>query len=666
MRKVRRILAVISLVMGTFSANALSQTLEDQQEFARKMSELLNDKHYDYVEAATRKYLELVPDAAPVKRERAAFYMSTTALRTKDGLLTFYYPDGAGQKIIDILNDVIAITPDDGKALSFLVSTHALEGNIELGEQALAKAHALDVKHKSLAYNSALLAISDNRLRDATTLLSTLGVGGYRGTNQSYYSLAWDLQRKIAAAQPEYDTVRSVRNGLATRVLVNDLPEFYSNADPDGPPVLLHFSSQDRRCDVCAKELRAFHEFALQNKQEGSPYQIIYASVEPWRDLYNYTQFLYGMRVNTVPTYLVTNKDEHVATWGGSKSVSSVKLLDNFDSLLANGNISVDVAPRSVYLLDYMRAKFNEYAKSYNGSGSAMAYAIDAGWSHFATTTDQDNQKAAEKIAMHNCQKAVDKWQRSVTCKLYASGDTIVDVVALEHNKARESARERVTRRFAQQKNERIAKEEAERVSKLVPKKTVAKARDKTTTVKTDSSKIVVSRGETIREFLKLNAHYKSLAFAQEGKNFVSGFASEEITQARANEVALDACRAALSLAIDVGAECLLHTIGKSEVTDTSEQAIQKLTSRQQKKNANDSVIGSSYKKYKKLSGDKAYAISIDDASQWAYGMTFRKRGEDEATQAALAECETHRLSKNLSSPCRVLLFNNQFLEQPE
>lgn len=662
-----KILGVISLAMSVFSASAQSQHLDEQQEFAKKIGELLIDKQYDYAKAVTDKYLELVPNAAPVKRELAAYYMSTTALYIEDDLIDFDYPDGGGQKIIDLLNEVIETTPDDAKALSYLVAMHAYEGNIELGRQTLDKANKLKSKHKSLAYHSALLAILDDRVSDAVRLLSTLGVGQYGRSNNSYYSFAWRLQRKIAITQPEYDTVPAVRDGLATRVLMNDLPEYYLDYDPNGPPILLLFSSQDRSCEVCAAEMRAFNEFALQNKQAGSPYQIVYASAEPWRDFYNYSSFLTGMNIGTVPTYLVTNKGEHIAKWAGSKSVSSVKLLDMQDHIMANGNMSVDVAPRSVYLLDYMHSKFKKYAKLYNGSASAMAYAINEGQSRYDTTVDQDNQATAETLVLNNCQNAVDKWDDRIDCKLYAKGDTIVDTVALRHNKARELARKRITRQFAKQKSKRILKNKADKksASKSDSKKIPTKARNKTPSAKTVSPAIAISRAETIRQFTQIKEHYKALAFAQENEIFITGMASKEITQARANKVAIDKCNAALSVT-DVGADCLLHTIGKSEVTNQSEEHILKLTSKQQKKNAKNSVFGASYKKYKKLSGDKAYAISMDDSGQWANGMAFGQRGEDKATQAALSNCEANRLSKNLPNECRVLILNTKFVAQPK
>ena len=76
-----------------------------------------------------------------------------------------------------------------------------------------------------------------------------------------------------------------------------------------------------------------------------------------------------------------------------------------------------------------------------------------------------------------------------------------------------------------------------------------------------------------------------------------------------------------------------------------------------------NSDLASSYTKYRKFSDDKAYAISIGDNGDWTYATAFGKRGEEQATADAMAECEINRTEKNIAEPCQLLILNGQFIE---
>jgi len=115
MRKIRQLavfigIALILPTISSYADNHSAPSLEDQQIFANKMELLLDAGDNDYAYAAMTKYLEIVPDAAPVKRELAHYYMKTTA-ETQDGLIGHRYPKKQADRIIELLDETVAATP---------------------------------------------------------------------------------------------------------------------------------------------------------------------------------------------------------------------------------------------------------------------------------------------------------------------------------------------------------------------------------------------------------------------------------------------------------------------------------------------------------------------------------------------------------------------------
>lgn len=673
---IRKILVILGLAAFLGGANVQAASVEEHQEFAAKMKRLHVSRDFDYARAVMLKYLELEPDAAAIKRELAHNYMKTSA-QPVDTLIEYRYPDDRATQIIRLLDEAIAANPEDHESLALLVYTHALQGNVEQGTEALIHANSLEQKGAWLDYNAALLAISDQRYFDAVDLLTPIGV--HKNLPDSpdanrIYETAWHTLNKLALTDPKLDTLATVREGLATRVDIHKLPEYMLEYDPNGPPVLLHFSSQDKHCGYCTRELPKFHDFALRNKEHGNKYHVVYLSSEPWRKLLrDRADILVSMSLAGVPSYFLAHDGAYTAQWAGTSPEIFARMLDDPESMLSNSNMFVKIEPRSVYYRDYMLSLYYAYRQEKKEGFKSMAVAIgDKFWAQSRKYGFQ-TQASADEAALKACQKSVNDKNEKFTCSTFARGDTLIDSAAVQLRKLRASNKKKVARKAKKTSKQRNKPKKDKKPVATPLNRSNNKSKNDTAKAVNDNAKLVESKdtkiksarstAEAIRHFAGLEEHYKALAIAQAGEAFVTGFVSKEITQYRANKKALDNCNTALQETV-IGADCLLHTIGKSEVTDQSEKSIQKLTARQQKRNAKNSALAASYKKYRKYSTDKAYAISVNDNEQWAYGMAFGKRGEDKATAAALTECETKRVAKNLDNECYVLLLNSKFVEQ--
>ena len=647
MRYIRQIACLFAILasLTLVSLSATAQSLPEQQVFAAKIDTLLRAGDFDYAHAAMLKYLEFDPDAPPVKRKLAHYHMKTTAVAT-DGLIPFRYPEDSARQIIRLLDEVIVATPDDSEALSLLMYTHALQGNVELGNAALAKARLLSEKDDWLDYNAALLAIRENRLEEAAALLNSVAVEKNLPSGPDadrIYDSSWHTLYAIALEDPRLDPLPAVRDGLAERVNMDNVPEYLLEYDKDGPPILLQISSQDPGCGYCISEMKTFYDFARENRQQGNKYHVVYASLEPWRDIRKYADLTATLNITGVPAYDIVYQGEHLQTWSGY-SAKGISHLFNFspDTLAENGSMAVKVGPRSAYVLDLMSARFDKYKESEKSGYKAMAYATNTDARFWTYTREYGfaTQVEADKTALENCRAKVEDREETVECRLYAQGDKIVDSIALNRNEDREFEKQTVRNRRIERKERQDAIRKAE-ASKPRP---AAVARD------------------AIAQFTNIEEHYKAIALAQDETGIVSGIASKALTQRRANSEALAKCDAARQEA-QLSAECQLHSIGKVEVTDHTDANIRSVTAKQQKRNAKNSDLASSYTKYRKYSDDKAYAISIGDDGDWAYAMAFGKRGEEQATSDAMAECEINRKEKNLAESCQLLILNNQFIE---
>ena len=657
MRHFRQIVVVVAataaLCLASF--NAMAQNLTDQEVFASKIDALMRNNEFDYAQAAMLKYLEIEPDAPPVKRKLAHYYMKTTGVAA-DGLMPVRYPDDRAEEIITLLDEVLAVTPDDTEALSLLIYTHAVQGNVEQGKAALAKASVLATKDDWQDYNAALLAIQDNRLNDAAALLQSVAVEKQLPAGPDanrIFDTSWDLLYEIALEDPRLDPLPAVRDGLATRVHMDDVPEYILDYDEKGPPVMLHISSQDRGCGPCIQAMDSFYDFARANREQGDKYHVVYASMEPWRDINDYTDVLTSISVRGVPAYLVVDDGEYLFSWSSSRPKALAAMLENPEKFLESSRLAIKVEPRETYVLDFMLSKYFSYKDSNESGFKAMAYAIDGRFWQYARQYGYATQEEADKAALEVCQAQVEQRGETVACKLYAQGDSIVDKAAIDRYNDREREKKKASRRM-----------EARQKQQAADNRALARQANSASTAdgKTVTQGVAESARGAIAEYTKIEEHFKAIALAQDSAGSVWGIASKALTQQRANIEALEKCKAAREEA-QLSPECQLHSIGKTEVTDFSPDNISAVTAKQQKRNARNSDLAPSYIKFRKFSDDKAYAISIGDNGEWAYATAFGQRGEDKAIADAMAECEIARAEKNLPDACQILIINSDFIE---
>ena len=630
-----------------------SASVEDQEAFAANVRQLINDNELDYAKAALDKYLEIDPAAGPVKRTLAHYYMKTTA-ETHDDLVVYRYPDEMGEKIITLLSETVEANPEDKLAWSLLVYTHALQNNIEEGKQALKQAQALPEQDSWLGYNAALLAIRDNNLREAVDYLAPIAIDkriSGRDTKNVIRN-SWILLRKIGLQEPSLDPQDAVRDGLATRVDLKLLPEYLDSYDKNAKPILLIFTSQESGCTYCVSDLTEMYQAVQYNKDKGSPLHVVYSSIEPWTDARYYSSMLRSLGITGGPAYNIVHKGFHIHSIKQTKTRLDTlrSFIDDPETMISKGKAFAKVLPRKDYLLDHVYAEFIKYKKIKGEGYKSMAYVLNGPHWKSKTVKEQATQKDADELALSECNKLADAAKIEKPCRIYARNNKIVDAKALARSKARRSE----LRMANKQSNKK--KKAAQATAKPATRNQSAK--------QTTEQGSAAAAGMAIKQYAKNEDHFKALAIAQNADASVAGMATKMITQSRAIAKALDECETARA-EFDLAADCVLHSIGKVEVTDQSQKDIDKLIARQQKRNVKNSAMGASYKKYRKFSSDKAFAYSVDAKENWVNGMAFGKRGTDKASDAAIAECEKKRVEKGLPDACVVLILNSQFVDQP-
>jgi len=669
MRFPTHIRAALALAFALLLSPSYAASPADQEVFANKILQLINAKKYDYALAATQKYLELEPDSGPVNRVLAHYYMKTD-FETSNDLLRYRYPDDVGEKIINLLNKSLAINPSDEKAWALLVYTHALQNNVEPGKQALASAEALNKRDPWLEYNAALLAIRDNNLREAVDRLAPIAIDrrvAQGSDTKNIIRNSWIQLRDIALQEPSLDPLDSIRDGLVNRVDIEKLPEYLFDYDETASPILLVFSSQDTACTYCTPDLDELYQAAKYNKDNDSPLNIVYTSIEPWSDARYHSRILKSMGITGAPSHQVIHNGYHIHNLTKSRSrLETIRsFIDKPEQMLASGKPYVKALPREAHSHDQMYDEFAKYKKAKSEGYKAMAYVLEGSTWRLENVKELASQDEANALALANCNAKAEAAGLNKSCKLYARGRRIMDTYAVERSKARN----------AEQREMKQLREAKKTGKTNKPAANPVKQKQATGGDQGNGNEGGVALGgvplggagfaaAAIKAYGVSEEHYKALAIAQDAAASVAGLASKAITQSRAVASAIDMCETARA-EYAIEAECILHSIGKKQVSDQSTDAIAKLSAKQQKRNVKNSALNTSYKKYRKFSTDKAYAFSIDENDNWVYGMAFGKRGTDKATAAALEKCEEKRVQKDLPNECQILILNSKFVEQP-
>ena len=626
-------------VLSPISADASTSeiTLQDERNLAAKIKGFMDQKKMEYAKLVIDKHLEIKPDSPPIKRELARYYLRNNRIYSPPPI-EFSYEDDIAEKITELLNDVVGATPNDSQAWSMLVRIHAIRGNVGAGKSALRQALQQTEQSKGLFYNRALLAIRDNRLADAARFLAPYtrtDVFKAKKISHDTATGAWSLLKQIALLDPSLDPLRSVREGLVTRIDIKDVANTLETADSTSKPIIMMIGSQDENCGPCKADLPNLQEFAQASKDAGELYTIFYASVEPWRNLSKQTILRKALNIKGVPFYNMVYKNHTVYAVPGK--TDKMPLINRYDELLRKAKFTHPIRPFSDFVFSAVHDGFKQY-KDHDDDYKAMAYFLDGQHWNYFRTYGHSSQEEANKAAMEGCGSQMRYLNLSNSCVHYAAGGKLVDTETIERQ--RKSRDKRIKEKKEAQKK----------------KKALAAKKKKNKAKKSGSAQ------GAINLFMRKANPFQALALAQNGSEFVTGEAINAITQSDANKLAIQACENA-KLEIDIDEPCEVAVIGKKAVEDNSEAAIKKLMFSQQKKMAKKSPIKGSYLKYRKFSSDRAYAISSNGDDEWAYGMAFGKRSKDDAQAEALAECETARSEKGLSTPCRILLINGKFVD---
>lgn len=656
-----RILAISLALFGMCSSTQLmASSKEDDEAFAKKITGLIDKRDYGYAKAAALKYIELEPDAAPIMRQVARIILKQ-GYEVVDDIIGFRYTEETETLALQYLNDANKIEPDHPETLALLLHVHAVQNNVKEGQRVREIAQAQSEKAPWLNFNSAQLSVREKKYKQAADYVSSakfaeahkkLSTTEYR----NLYASSWDLRRKIGVIEPKTDPNPQVSKGLMTRVLYGDLIETLSKTDPEGKPIMVVVTSQDTGCGPCNKDLKVLAEFAQKSKDKGNLYDIIYVSMEPWGNISNGEHDTSRiLKLKGVPHYSIIHKGNYIYGWGGSNAKANDALINQYRKVLRDGKPSQKVLPWKDHLLDLVYTDFVEMTKKTYNDHYAMAYGIDGKKRFKAIATTHDSQAAADEAALSMCKSKASNAGSDLTCTIYSQGKTIVDPLAIARNDTRRTE----LKVDNADKTEQLSSANASQNNTASNNSENKLQRDANKSTEKNGA-MPASANDAIREYKKIDRHFKALAFATNGSVFATGLASEALTQTIANTTALENCEDN-KLQFDIGEACELHTIGSVLVEDKTVAGIEKITARQQKRNIKKSKLKTSYAKYRKFSTDKAYAISYDDQGNWVNGIAFGKRGVEKAKAQALEKCETKRESKNLPNPCQVLIVNTKF-----
>jgi hypothetical protein len=534
---------------------------------------------------------------------------------------------------------------------------------IDLALKSIQDATSVEGQIDWTPYNDALASAQNQQYEIAADLLKSLlqrNSNSNSDEQNRMYTAAWALAKQIGIVEPSQDPLPTVRANLARRVLPeNILDEIYSIKDDQDPTIVI-LSSQDSRCVYCVPADKALIKFARESKRSGNRYNFLYVGSEPYIDALNEpTKSMEAMGVKGLPMYLLIHNGEYVYAWEGYNEKQFTYLLNNIDTVKTGADRRKLVFSKQDTLLDFVQTKYSAYTDS-TDNFKAMAFALNQNALEVFYAYDLPNQKSANQSALNKCMSNEIVLKYNIRCELYAEGDNIVSTKALER------AKNKAVQIHADSEAQAIAKE------KLEQEKATGSAATKNSnnmvaksSQKKPKQQLTISDADlknALSNYKNSKEHFKS--FASSGTDANSAFAAavKAPTQTVANSRALLKCQQ-FAEALGTPRRCTLNYIGDTEVLEYDEASIARQTLKVQRKAIKKSSLKSSYSKYRRLSEDKAYAISHDDSNGLVYAIAFGKRGEDKATEAALAQCEDKRQQKSLERPCRLLIINGEFQE---
>jgi len=539
-----------------------------------------------------------------------------------------------------------------------------LPTQVDRASQAIQQTVSVEGQIDWIPYNDALAAAQSQQYESAADLLKPLlqrnGNSNSAEQNQMY-TAAWDLAKQIGIIEPSLDPLPTIRAGLARRILAENILDEIYNIKDDQDPTIIVLSSQDSRCAYCVPADKALTKFARESKRSGNRYNFLYVGSEPYKDtLKEHTKSMEAIGIKGLPMFLLIHNGEYVYAWEGFNEKQFTYLLNNIDTVKKGADRRKLVFSKQDTLLDFIHSKYNAYATR-SDKFKAMSFALHQDALEMFYAYESPDQESANQSVLDQCRSNNLVVRYKMSCELYAEGNNIVSVKAIERTKNKE----------VQIRNDR----EAQAIA-------LEKSKQKTATIKSDTKPSSNSNAakptqkkpkqqatindadlkNALTKFKNSKEHFKSFASSGTDANSVFGVAVKAPTQSVANTRALEQCQQ-FAEALGTGLRCALNFIGDTEVQEHDDESIARQTLKVQRKAIKKSQLKSSYSKYRRLSEDKAYAISHDDSDGFVYAIAFGKRGEDKATENALAQCEDKRQQKSLERPCRLLIVNGEFQE---
>ena len=187
------------------------------------------------------------------------------------------------ERVEAALEKVLAADATHPRASYLLAELHATQGRLEEAERVIGFPETLDANSRYRAYVRAVLRIMQGRQAEAVEIMKRLTDLPFQGPEQYYiFQRAWERLKTVVIRQPDLDPMTLAREGLVTRVSETSLLGEIRRRGESETPLLVIVSSEDPGCSYCVDAPAGIESFVRANKDK---YDVIYATVEPWRNI---------------------------------------------------------------------------------------------------------------------------------------------------------------------------------------------------------------------------------------------------------------------------------------------------------------------------------------------------------------------------------------------
>ena len=243
-----------------------------------------------------------------------ARYLMLEEREAADKPLGYRLPKAIDARVRAMLEEVIEADETHPRALYLLAELHTTQGRLEEAERLIDSPEAAYTSARYGGYNEMLLRIARGEYAEAIAGVAASLDKAPRGVERNFmFQQTWARVKGVVIAHPELDPLPLAREGLITRVASDSLLEEIKRRSESETPLLVILTSEDPHCSYCVGNGRDIEPFVRANEDK---YDVIYTSVEPWRNI-SYQDWMHVIpNITGVPRGVLFARSRYMASSG--------------------------------------------------------------------------------------------------------------------------------------------------------------------------------------------------------------------------------------------------------------------------------------------------------------------------------------------------------------